>query len=208
MALSSLPPPSVTYQCTPLIDWIWYDAPMGTRFCSRTQNESRVAGWATTLSACSCSSRALTIGVPSSWLNITTSSLMALYSWTAVGASYAESRMTSSTGYCPATPPSSSLTYSQYARLPLVSGSPMTATIPLVGVTTPRRIVSPSKPGTGSGAAASSVPSPSSAAPSSSSPDSPPHAAATSAKATKAISHRRHRFGFTMVPPIAVVGQG
>jgi hypothetical protein len=67
--------------------WIWYGAPIGSRFCSRTQNESSDAGCATMLSVFSCSSTALTIGVPRSWLNITTSPLIWLYFCTAVGGS-------------------------------------------------------------------------------------------------------------------------
>ena len=75
---SVVPPPSLIHQSRPLIAWIWYGAPIGRRFCSRTQKASSEAGAATTLSALSDSSTALVTGVPRSCPMMTTSSFISL----------------------------------------------------------------------------------------------------------------------------------
>ena len=55
---------------------------------ARAPTASRaLAGAATMLSLRSCASTAVTIGVPRSWANITTSPLIRLYCWTAFGGS-------------------------------------------------------------------------------------------------------------------------
>ncbi len=64
--------------------WIWYGPPTGRRLGSLTQKESSEAGAATTPSSTSCSSTAFTIGVPRSWVSITTSPLIEAYSWPAL----------------------------------------------------------------------------------------------------------------------------
>ena len=205
MALSVLPPPSLTYQSTALMAWIWYGPPMGSRFCSRTQNESRDAGWATMLSATSCSSRAFTIGVPRSWLNITTSPLISLYFWTGRGRVVGRV-FDDQLDLVLASHPAQLLV--DVVRIGAIAVGQWLADDrhrPAGRRDHPEPMVSPSKPGTASGAP---PPRPRRRRAASSSSSRPPHAVATSAMAAKPVSSRSHACRFSMSPPVAVGGVG
>src|SRR5690349_13445537 len=108
--------------------------------------------------------------------------------------------MSSSTLYLPAIPPFSALRASKYALFPAVSGLPMAATRPLVGVITPRRIVVPSKPGTVAGASPSWLEVSSLFASSS----SPPPQAATANDRVRPRASGRNQDRFTVFPPVVV----
>src|SRR6476469_5817906 len=156
--------------------WTWYGPPTGSRLSSRTHSASSDAGAARILSVRSCGSTASVGAVPRTWVNATTSPLILLYFWTAMSVLYCESSCTSSTLYFPATPPEA-LSALKYTSLPAVSGCPITATVPVSGVSTPSLIVLPSKPAALFGAPAE-PPLPPLSLP------APPQAATTSATVT------------------------